>query len=98
VNDDVNSMGARPDRAWFRAIAASWVALRGFGRAARARSVSVVATAKDRGASVVEYALLLALIALVCVSAVQFLGGTQSQKFSRIGSAVCQPLLDGSGC
>jgi pilus assembly protein Flp/PilA len=42
----------------------------------------------ERGASLVEYALLVALIALVAVAAVTFLGGAASNKFSKIGSAV----------
>jgi pilus assembly protein Flp/PilA len=42
----------------------------------------------ERGASLVEYALLVALIALVCVAAVTFLGGTVSSKYSTIGSGV----------
>ena len=42
----------------------------------------------DRGASLVEYALLLALIAVVCIVAVTFLGRCASSKFSSVGSAV----------
>ncbi len=42
----------------------------------------------DRGASLVEYALLVALIALVCVAAVTFLGQTVSSKYSLVGSGV----------
>jgi pilus assembly protein Flp/PilA len=42
----------------------------------------------ERGASLVEYALLVALIAVVCIGAVTALGGTASSKFSQIGSAV----------
>lgn len=42
----------------------------------------------DRGASLVEYALLVALIAVVCIGAVTVLGGNASSKFSQIGSAV----------
>jgi pilus assembly protein Flp/PilA len=45
--------------------------------------------AKDeRGASLVEYALLVALIAVVCIGAVTFLGQSASSKFSAVGSAV----------
>jgi pilus assembly protein Flp/PilA len=44
----------------------------------------------ERGASLVEYALLVALIALVAVAAVTFLGGAANTKFSKIGSAVKQ--------
>jgi Flp pilus assembly pilin Flp len=36
----------------------------------------------------VEYALLVALIALVCVAALTFLGGTVSSQYSSIGSGV----------
>ena len=42
----------------------------------------------DRGASLVEYALLVALIAVVCIVAVTFLGKKASSKFSSVGSAV----------
>jgi pilus assembly protein Flp/PilA len=42
----------------------------------------------DRGASLVEYALLVALIAVVCILAVTFLGQMASGKFSSVGSAV----------
>ena len=40
----------------------------------------------DRGASLVEYALLVALIAVVCIVAITFLGGSASKKFSSVGS------------
>ena len=42
----------------------------------------------DRGASLVEYALLVALIAVVCILAITFLGQTASSKFSSIGVAI----------
>jgi len=42
----------------------------------------------ERGASLVEYALLVALIAVVCIGAVTVLGGNANNKFSQIGSAV----------
>jgi pilus assembly protein Flp/PilA len=42
----------------------------------------------ERGASLVEYALLVALIAVVCILAVTFLGKQASEKFSNVGSAV----------
>lgn len=44
----------------------------------------------DRGASLVEYALLLALLAVVCIAALTALGGTTSGSYSEITS-----LLDG---
>ena len=40
----------------------------------------------ERGASLVEYALLLALIAVVCIAAVTLLGGNAKTKFSSVGS------------
>jgi len=42
----------------------------------------------DRGASLVEYALLVALIAVVCIAAVTLLGKNASAKFSRVASAI----------
>lgn len=42
----------------------------------------------DRGASLVEYALLVALIAVVCIAAVTALGGTTSGKFSEVTSMI----------
>lgn len=42
----------------------------------------------QRGASLVEYALLVALIAVVCIAAVSLLGSSASTKFSRVGSAI----------
>jgi pilus assembly protein Flp/PilA len=40
----------------------------------------------DRGASLVEYALLVALIAVVCIIAITFLGTSASEKFNDVGS------------
>ncbi|HZQ59667.1 MAG TPA: Flp family type IVb pilin [Acidimicrobiales bacterium] len=42
----------------------------------------------EAGASLVEYALLVALIAVVCIVAVSLLGGNASAKFSSVGSAL----------
>jgi pilus assembly protein Flp/PilA len=42
----------------------------------------------DGGAALVEYALLVAFIAIVCVAAVTFLGLQVAGKFSSIGSGV----------
>lgn len=42
----------------------------------------------QRGASLVEYALLIALIAVVCTIAVSVLGKNASKKFSTVGSAI----------
>ncbi len=42
----------------------------------------------ERGAALVEYALLLALIAVVCIVALSLIGGGAASKFSNIGSKV----------
>lgn len=42
----------------------------------------------EQGASLVEYALLVALIAIVCIAAVTFLGGSTSSKFDSVGSSL----------
>jgi pilus assembly protein Flp/PilA len=44
------------------------------------------AAAGERGAAMVEYALLVALIAVVCLVAIAFLGTSTSHKFSTVGS------------
>ncbi|MDQ3896098.1 MAG: Flp family type IVb pilin [Actinomycetota bacterium] len=42
----------------------------------------------ERGAALVEYALLLALIAVVCIVALTQLGGDASKKFNDIGASI----------
>jgi len=42
----------------------------------------------ERGASLVEYALLVALIAVVCIAAVTTLGKAASSKFSAVGDSI----------
>jgi pilus assembly protein Flp/PilA len=42
----------------------------------------------ERGASLVEYALLVALIAVVCIGAVSFIGGSAKSKFNTVGSSI----------
>jgi len=42
----------------------------------------------ERGASLVEYALLVALIAVVCIAAITLLGGNAKQKFSTVGNSI----------
>ncbi len=42
----------------------------------------------ERGAALVEYALLLALIAVVCIAALTFLGGSAATKFSKVGNSI----------
>lgn len=41
---------------------------------------------KSKGATMVEYALLVALIAIIAIAAITILGNKVSQKFSSIGS------------
>ena len=42
----------------------------------------------ERGAALVEYALLVALIAVVCIAAIQVLGGNADSTFSNVGSKI----------
>jgi pilus assembly protein Flp/PilA len=42
----------------------------------------------ERGASLVEYALLVALIAVVCIVAITFLGASASSQFNNVGSSL----------
>ncbi len=46
------------------------------------------ASRSERGASLVEYALLVALIAVVCIVAVTYLGKSASSKFDTIGNSI----------
>ena len=46
------------------------------------------ATRSERGASLVEYALLLALIAMVCIAAVTLLGNSVSTRLSGTGGSL----------
>jgi len=45
----------------------------------------------ERGAALVEYALLLALIAVVCIVAVGAIGTNANEKFSEIGTSLSTP-------
>ena len=42
----------------------------------------------DRGASLVEYAMLVALIAVACISAVTFFGSTEAGSFTTSASSI----------
>ncbi|MEM7274323.1 MAG: Flp family type IVb pilin [Actinomycetota bacterium] len=42
----------------------------------------------ERGASLVEYALLVALIAVVCIGAVTFLGNEAADGLSTVGNSI----------
>ena len=44
----------------------------------------------ELGASLVEYALLVALIAVVCIAAIGFLGGKAKDSFNDTGSAMVE--------
>ena len=55
----------------------------------RMRTHDVLRRAADeRGASLVEYALLVALIAMVCIGAVTFFGTSTGDSISRAGNSV----------
>jgi pilus assembly protein Flp/PilA len=45
----------------------------------------------ERGASLVEYALLVALIAVTCIASIDYMGGVAADKFGEVGSAVGRP-------
>ena len=45
-------------------------------------------TSEEVGATAVEYALMVALIAVVIIAAVAFIGTSASSKFNDVGSAV----------
>jgi pilus assembly protein Flp/PilA len=45
-------------------------------------------TRSERGASLVEYALLVALIAVVAIAAITFLGGEARDKLNEAGSSL----------
>jgi pilus assembly protein Flp/PilA len=52
------------------------------------RVAAVLRTRPDRGASLVEYTLLVALIALICVTAVTYLGGQTSEGITSVHSGL----------
>ncbi len=43
---------------------------------------------KEDGPTAVEYAVMLALIIVVCIAAVTTIGSTANQQFSRVGSSL----------
>lgn len=45
----------------------------------------------ERGASLVEYALLVALIAVVCIGAISVLSGSIDDTFSKAGDSIATP-------
>lgn len=42
----------------------------------------------EKGATMLEYALLAALIAVVCILAITFIGTQAKESFSRVGSSI----------
>lgn len=42
----------------------------------------------EDGPTAVEYAVMLALIVVVCIAAIQFIGNSSNNTFSNVGSAV----------
>ena len=50
--------------------------------------VKVVALRGDRGATAVEYGLMVALIAIVIIAAVSLLGGNLSKLFNTVATSV----------
>ena len=43
---------------------------------------------KERGASMLEYALLAALIAVVCIGGVTLIGNSANNQFTAVGNAI----------
>lgn len=58
--------------------------------AERSRARTIRARENDRGASAVEYALLIAGIAAVIIVSVAFVGKTVSGQFSKVGSSIAE--------
>jgi pilus assembly protein Flp/PilA len=52
------------------------------------RTRAWMAERRERGAGLVEYALLIALIAMACILGVTALGTATSHKFSQVGSSL----------
>jgi pilus assembly protein Flp/PilA len=52
--------------------------------------LATLITAED-GATVVEYAVMLALIIAVCLTAITLIGNTANQTFSTVGSSLTGP-------
>ena len=48
----------------------------------------LIKKAKEQGATMVEYAIMVVLIAVVCIAAVQLIGTRSSTAFSSVGSAM----------
>ena len=55
------------------------------------RREDVLNRTDEAGASLVEYALLLALVAVVAIVALKFLGGSVANTLNNVGSSVANP-------
>ena len=53
-----------------------------------AMNKEVVVEKREKGATMVEYALMAALVAVVCIAGVTFLGQSISAQFSRVASTI----------
>lgn len=53
-----------------------------------AMNKEVAVEKQEKGATMVEYALMAALVAVVCIAAVSLLGQQVSSQFSRIASTI----------
>ena len=53
-----------------------------------AMNKEVVVEKQEKGATMVEYALMAALVAVVAIAGVTFLGQSVSAQFSRVASAI----------
>jgi len=51
----------------------------------------------EAGASLVEYALLLALIAVIALVALHFLGGSVSNTLNKVGNSISNPAGNSGG-
>lgn len=52
------------------------------------KEIAVERNESEHGATMLEYALMAALIAVVCIAAVTFLGQEASEAFSKVGSSI----------
>jgi pilus assembly protein Flp/PilA len=52
------------------------------------RSLPAASLKDQRGAALMEYALLLALISIVCILAITALGAESGEKFSTVGNSM----------
>ena len=53
-----------------------------------AKTIATIVSAKERGATAVEYGIMVALIAAVIIAVVTTLGGNLSSLFATVGSSI----------